>query len=171
VYIIINKKQLIAYTFNILDQNKTGKITATELPILVHAVYGSKVSKGDSGSIVTTNKTAIDTVKQVMTNLDVMKRGHISQKDFELGLNKHANLLSPAFTTQNLLREAIGGKRKWEEEANRVANYCNSKKISPQDVYTEAASNLPKSTPTVPKRQSKTKKRGSVVPINKEDDQ
>jgi len=74
-------------------------------------------------------------------------------------------------TKKHIQKIHVSGKRKWEEEANRVANYCNSKKISPQDVYTEAASNLPKSTPTVPKRQSKTKKRGSVVPINKEDDQ
>lgn len=110
-----DRNNLIAFTFTLCDETGTGRLTEAELAVLVHFVYGTHVAKSEVGFIITNNTTDIETAALTMKNLDPERSGFVTLAKFSRGVNKHANLLAPAFNVQQDLRRATGGSSFWKK--------------------------------------------------------
>mmetsp|Transcript_51674 Transcript_51674/g.117673 ORF Transcript_51674/g.117673 Transcript_51674/m.117673 type:complete len:456 (-) Transcript_51674:150-1517(-) len=141
-YCTFDESKLIAHTFALTDEDNDGRLTAEELKVLVHYVYGQHVSKSEAGFIVTTNKTDIETAKTVMRTMDPQNRGWINCKQFAEGVKKHSNLLSPAFQCQAAMRRECGGGGLWKKEAERLKKHCYANALEVFDVFKSVSSKM-----------------------------
>eukprot|EP00615_Pteridomonas_danica_P008542 CAMPEP_0114362604 /NCGR_PEP_ID=MMETSP0101-20121206/25799_1 /TAXON_ID=38822 ORGANISM="Pteridomonas danica, Strain PT" /NCGR_SAMPLE_ID=MMETSP0101 /ASSEMBLY_ACC=CAM_ASM_000211 /LENGTH=380 /DNA_ID=CAMNT_0001508545 /DNA_START=1 /DNA_END=1143 /DNA_ORIENTATION=+ len=159
-YCTYNREQLIHHTFNLIDEDGSGRVSIDELALLVHHVYG-EVSKCDSGLIVTKNTTDISTAKMVMSNIDKGHSGEVNVNQFAQGIRKHANLINPAFQTQQHIRRAVGGVSMWKLEQERMGQHCRRQGFTVKEVFTEMLKQLKVDSPSNTTGQGGLKKIGT----------
>ena len=96
-YCSLDHEKLCKFAFRLVDRDNSGHLTMDELEVLVHLVYGTHLSKSDTGIYNSKNMTNVKNALTVLKNLDRDKSGDISFMEFAQCSRAHPMLLFPAF--------------------------------------------------------------------------
>ena len=115
--------RLAAHTFLMANESGSGMLNLDELAALVHNIYGTHVSKGESGLIITSNKSDVQTAKTVMKTMDPGRSGKVTLDAFQHGIKKFTYLIGPAQAAQRALQKKNGGLAFWKAETKRLEKF------------------------------------------------
>eukprot|EP00638_Chattonella_subsalsa_P015505 CAMPEP_0117846170 /NCGR_PEP_ID=MMETSP0949-20121206/18795_1 /TAXON_ID=44440 /ORGANISM="Chattonella subsalsa, Strain CCMP2191" /LENGTH=244 /DNA_ID=CAMNT_0005692047 /DNA_START=141 /DNA_END=872 /DNA_ORIENTATION=+ len=114
-YCTLAKNALIMFAFDLYDNDNSGQIDISEVEIMLSEVYGNGFEGSELALKILNKVRAIDGDPNVI----IQAKCEITAEQFATFCNKHATLLWPAFTMQELLRAKIGGHRLWKRMSKR----------------------------------------------------
>mmetsp|Transcript_30923 Transcript_30923/g.51725 ORF Transcript_30923/g.51725 Transcript_30923/m.51725 type:complete len:209 (+) Transcript_30923:21-647(+) len=101
-YCTVNQASLYIFAFDLYDLDRTGKLTVAEIKHMLKDLYGKSYS---------TNRIATHLLKEI----DHMSMHHrMTIEMFQEFCYRHKALLLPAFSLQQVMRNAILGVHFWE---------------------------------------------------------
>jgi Ca2+-binding EF-hand superfamily protein len=98
-------RALMRFAFLLFDPNATGRVPTEDLRSLIREVYGAGFER---------NAKVQTVIREAVQSAD----GHVNFDEFKELNKRFPNLLFPAFTMQQALREAAIGPSFWEEQHN-----------------------------------------------------
>eukprot|EP00639_Heterosigma_akashiwo_P031669 CAMPEP_0194672140 /NCGR_PEP_ID=MMETSP0295-20121207/6257_1 /TAXON_ID=39354 /ORGANISM="Heterosigma akashiwo, Strain CCMP2393" /LENGTH=370 /DNA_ID=CAMNT_0039555771 /DNA_START=135 /DNA_END=1244 /DNA_ORIENTATION=+ len=115
-YCTLAKNALVMFAFDLYDSDNSGVIDIREVELMLKEVYGEGFQASQLAQKVLRHMRMIDGDARLPLS---MQRCEVTAEQFGQFCRKHATLLLPAFTMQETLREAVGGKRLWERLSRR----------------------------------------------------
>lgn len=117
-YCSLSKDGLVKFVFALVDHDRSGHLTITEIESLVNMVYGIHLSAADTGTYNAKNMTEVKNAMTVVKNLDKDHSGEISLLEFSKCAQLHPFLIFPAFRLQTNVRRRTGGQAFWNKAVN-----------------------------------------------------
>ena len=98
----LDESSLLPFMFDLVDTDKSGKMSGKELVAFIKNIYGTRFS-------------VVNSVQKIVR--EIKENQEFSIEDFINFMRSHKDLASPIFHLQNALREKICGVSYWKAKA------------------------------------------------------